>query len=99
MMEWFAISEERLAKEKEIETPIDLMTWEYFQYVKNHPVQKWNIDTRILFAGKDNLQSKEVVNDFAERFGCSMTVSKDSEHLFMSEGDGKIVEQWLVDNI
>jgi len=99
MMEWFAISEERLEREKEIETPIDLMTWDYFQYVKAHPIQKWDMDTRILFAGKDNLQSLEIIQDFTNKHNCLLTISENSEHSFMAEGDGAIVEQWLEDNI
>ena len=99
MMVWFEISEERLAREKEIETPIDIMTWDYYQYVKEHPVLKWNIETHILFAGRDTLQSLEVVKDFVDNFNGVLTLSENSEHPFMGEGDGPIVEQWLQDNL
>ena len=99
MMVWFEISEERLAREKEIETPIDRMTWDYYQYVKEHPVQKWNIETNILFAGRDTLQSLEIVKDFVHHFHCALTLSENSEHPFMAEEDGPIVEQWLLDNL
>ena len=99
MMVWFEISEERLVREKEIETPIDIMTWNYYQYVKEHPVQKWNIETHILFAGRDTLQSLEVVKDFVDNFNCVLTLSENSDHSFMSEGDGPIVKQWLQDNL
>ena len=99
MMVWFEISEERLAREKEIDTPIDIMTWDYYQYVKEHPVQKWNIETNILFAGRDTLQSLEIVKDFAANFNCVLTLSENSEHSFMGEEDGPIIEQWLQDNL
>ena len=99
MMVWFEISEERLVREKEIETPIDIMTWNYYQYVKEHPVQKWNIETHILFAGRDTLQSLEVMKDFVDNFNCVLTLSENSDHSFMSEGDGPIVKQWLQDNL
>ena len=99
MMVWFATSEERLEREKEIDTPIDLMTWDYYQYVKVHPIQKWDIDTGILFAGKDDLQSLEIIKNFTNKHNCRLTVSENSEHPFMAEGDGVIVEQWLEDNI
>ena len=99
MMVWFEISEERLAREKEIDTPIDIMTWDYYQYVKEHPVQKWNIETNILFAGRDTLQSLEIVKDFVDNFNCVLTLSENSEHSFMGEEDGPIVEQWLQDNL
>jgi len=99
MMIWFDISEERLAKEKEIATPIDMMTWDYYQYVKEHPVQEWNIPTHILFAGRDTLQSLEVVKGFAERFGCELTLSENSDHPFMEDGDEAVVTHWLRDHL
>jgi len=99
MMVWFEISEERLAREKEIDTPIDVMTWDYYQYVKAHPVLKWSIETHILFAGRDTLQSLEIVKHFADTFNCFVTLSENSEHSFMGEEDGPIVEKWLRDNL
>jgi len=33
MMTWFDITPERLEREKEIDTPIDLLSWDYYQYV------------------------------------------------------------------
>ena len=99
MMVWFDISEERLAKEKEVYTPIDIMSWDYYQYVKAHPIRKWNVPTYILFGGKDNFQSLNVVKDFTDRFHCGLMVAENSEHPFMEEKDAQIVNQWLQDNI
>lgn len=75
------------------------MTWDYYQYVKTHLIQKWDIPTYILYGGKDNLQSLEVVKTFTEKFDCVLTVAENCEHPFMGEGDGQIVEQWLRDSI
>lgn len=99
MMAWFDVTEERLAREKEIETPVDVMTWAYYQYVKSHPTREWESPTSILFAGKDQMQSLAVVKGFADRFHCALTVAENSEHPFMGEGDDRIVEQWLRENI
>lgn len=95
MMLWFSVSEERLEREGEIDTPIDPLRWDYYQYVLAHPVRRWDVPTHILFAGKDNLQTLEIVNGFAERFGCRVTESPDSEHPFMEEKDAEIVRSWL----
>lgn len=97
MMLWFDISEQRLACEKEIDTPVDLLSWNYFQYVLAHPIQKWESPTNILFGGKDNLQSPDVMRLFADRFGCGITLSENSEHPFMAPGDIPVVEKWLRD--
>lgn len=99
MFLWFGITEERLEREKEINTPIDLMQWDYFQYVLAHPVEKWTAPTSILFGGRDDLQSLEVVEAFARRFGCEVTVAEHSAHSFMEEGDCAIVERWLREHI
>ena len=99
MMLWFDIPEERLAQEKEIDTPIDLMSWDYYQYVLAHPVEKWDIPTWILYGGKDNLQTIHIVKAFADRFGAFVTVSESSEHPFMAETDIPVVHQWLCDNL
>jgi len=99
MFLWFGITEERLAKEKEIDTPIDLMSWDYFQYVLAHPVTKWNSPTHILYGGRDDLQSLAVIEQFAKRFGCDMTLSENSQHPFMEEADFPIVHQWLCDHL
>lgn len=97
MMIWFDVSEERLEREKEVDTTIDILSWAYYQYVLAHPVKKWNIPTAILYGGKDNLQSLEVVKKFVEKFRCKLAVAENSEHSFM--GDGDIVEEWLLENI
>jgi len=99
MMIWFGISEERLEREKEIDTPIDLMSWDYYQYVLRYPVDEWHSPTNILFGGRDNLQTLDIIRSFAERNGCAVTFSEQSEHPFMSEADVRIVMSWLNDNI
>lgn len=97
MMLWFDVPKERLERETEVDTPIDVLSWDYYQYVLAHPVQKWRIPTAILYGGKDNLQSLDVVENFVGKFGCKLTVAENSEHSFM--GDGEIVEEWLRENI
>ncbi len=97
MMTWFDVSEELLEREQEVDTPIDILSWEYYQYVLEHPVEKWSVPTSILYGGKDNLQSLEVVKNFMDRFSCRLTVAEDSEHSFI--GDEDIVEEWLFGNI
>lgn len=99
MFDWFNVTEEKLSIEKEIPTPVDLLRWDYYQYVKEHPIEKWDIPTFILYGGKDNLQSIEVIHEFVKRYGCKLTVSQNSEHPFMQEEDTNIVHEWLMENI
>ncbi len=99
MFLWFGISEKRLEAEKEIDTPIDLMRWDYFQYVLAHPVTEWEIPTSILYGSLDDLQSRRVMDDFVRRFGCCLTVAEGSKHPFMEETDFPIVDQWLKEHL
>lgn len=99
MMLWFGITEERLAAEKEINTPIDLMSWDYFQYVLAHPIERWDSPTQILFGGRDNLQTREIMQRFAENYGAHITIAEDSEHPFMAPQDIEIVHNWLSEHI
>lgn len=99
MFLWFQITEERLHTEKEIATPVDTLRWDYYQYVKECPICDWGIPTAILYGGKDNMQSAEVIQKFARKYLCDLTISQDSEHAFMQDGDRNVVEKWLEKNI
>lgn len=99
MMLWFGVSEERLRDEREINTPVDTLRWDYYKYILSHPVNVWPIPTHILYGGKDNLQTREAVMRFAKRFSCRLTVSEDSEHAFMADGDAEIVAHWIQQNL
>lgn len=99
MFEWYDVTEERLCKEKEISTPFDTLRWDYFQYVLNHPVSTWRIPTSILYGAKDNLQSIQIIQEFANTYKCELMVSENSEHPFMEADDVKIVANWLEANI
>lgn len=99
MMLWFGVSEEQLEREQEVDTPIDVLSWKYYRYVQEHPIKLWNHPTCILYAGKDNLQSREVVNRFAAKFGCRLTVAENCKHPFMEAEDIPLVENWLRENI
>ena len=99
MMEWFHVTPAQLKEKGVIETPVDPLRWDYYQYILAHPTARWPIPTGILYGGKDNMQSPEVMRAFAQRFHARLTISPDSEHPFMAEGDGKIVEAWLTENV
>ena len=95
MMLWFDVSEARLEQEKKVATPFETLDWDYYQYVLQHPINKWPFPTEILYAGKDNLQPVEVMEAFVKRFGAGLTVSPNSEHPFMGAEDAAIVGKWL----
>ena len=95
MYGWFGVTEERLRQEGEIDTPVDTMSWRYAAWVKAHPVNSWPHPTAILYAERDNMQSLRVMQEFAQRFGCQLTVAPGCEHPFMAAGDERIVHGWM----
>ncbi|WP_027398940.1 alpha/beta hydrolase [Anaerovorax odorimutans] len=100
MMNWFNISEEQLHKEYEILTPTgQTIYWDYYQYVKSHPINEWNIPTSILYGKNDTLCEYDFVSSFAKMFGCKFEVSDTSEHYFHTEKDINIYRNWLMTNI
>ena len=99
MFLWFHITEEELRTKGEISTPVDTMSWPYYLYVKDHLVDNWAAPTHILYGAKDNLQSREVIDSFVNRFNCFLTVAENSEHPFMGKGDKEIVEKWIKNSL
>lgn len=99
MFLWFDITEEQLHIKGEIPTPIDILSWKYYSYVKEHPVEKWDMPTAILYGAEDNLQSRDVIDNFVAKFGCELKVSIGSEHSFGKKEDSKIVTKWLEEHI
>lgn len=99
MFQWFQVTEEQLCTAKEISTPVDTLRWDYFQYVISHPITDWNTHTSILYGGKDNMQSIEVIQTFVQAHNCKLTISEDSEHPFMEEKDTNILHKWMEENL
>lgn len=99
MFQWFHVTEEMLYTKREIPTPIDTLSWDYFQYVKKNPVTRWNSPTYILYGGKDNLQSLQVIENFTKSNSVLLTISEQSEYSFMGKGDDRIIKSWICDNL
>ena len=99
MMVWFGVSEERLAREGEVDTPIDILSQKYYEYVLEHPIEKWGFPTEILYGSRDTLQSREVLECFAARFGCRLVVAEGCDHPFMADAERLVVDSWLRESI
>jgi esterase/lipase len=96
MMAWFSVSEDRLKAEKEISTPIgQTLYWDYYCYVKSHPINTWNKPTAILYGSNDNLCEFDVVSAFASRFHCELKVMEHGEHYFHTKEQLQFFRQWL----
>ena len=95
MMLWANVSEEELYTKKEIETAFgETLSWEYLQYVREHPV-RWKIPTHILYGENDNLISHDTVSVFAKEIGATLTVMKNGEHWFHTEEQMLFLDNWI----
>lgn len=100
MMMWFNITPECLQKEMTIETPIgQKLYWDYYCYVKQHPINTWSIDTNILYGAKDELCEFETINDFVKKYCCGLEVMDTGEHYFHTEEQLNVFQHWLRKNI
>ncbi|MGM9530970.1 alpha/beta hydrolase [Intestinibacter sp.] len=100
MMMWFDVDEAKLEKEQEINTPIgQTLYWDYYCYVNEHPIDKWDSRTCILYGSKDDMCESEFVFEFAEKFNCEIDVVEDGEHYFHTKEQLEVFEKWIGKNI
>lgn len=100
MMNWANVTEEQLERAKLIPTSFGQdLSWEYWQYVLEHPVVKWGTPTKILYGEHDNMIDYSSVEDFARKFHCKITVMKDGEHWFHTEPQVTFLKKWVADSI
>lgn len=96
MMKWFNVDEESLKTKEIIETPIgQTLYWDYYCYVKENPISKWDNPTCILYGAKDDLCESKYVFKFAEKFCCDIEVMDQGEHYFHRKEQLEFFNQWL----
>lgn len=95
MMQWAGVTEQELREREEIPTSFgETLSWKYLQYVKEHPIH-WDIDTHILYAGKDNLTSRETVEAFAKQHCATITIMENGEHWFHTQEQMDFLNEWM----
>lgn len=100
MMMWFHIDEEQLREEKEISTPIgQTLYWDYYCYVKTHPITNWPIPCDILYGEHDDMCDYGIIEKFVKTFHCDLQVMKNVEHYFHSPKQLAVYREWLVTHL
>lgn len=100
MMTWFSVTPQRLREEQEIETPIgQTLYWDYYCYVKEHPIDAWNVNTAILYGAQDTLCEFDTIDRFTGRFGCRLEIVEQGEHYFHTEEQLAVFREWIHRNI
>lgn len=100
MMGWAGVDEEGLRERGTIETAFgETLSWQYLQYAKDHPVQRWNSTTSILYGDQDNLTERQTVDRFTAQFSCDLTVLEGGEHWFHTEEQMEVVRRWMAERV
>ena len=96
MMGWAGVSQEQLKEAGEIPTAFgETLSWKYLTYAAEHRITEWDSPTAILYAGQDHLTVRGTVDDFAQRFGCTVTTMEDGEHWFHTEEQLVALDAWI----
>lgn len=99
MLGWAGVTAEKLRLQKEIPTSFgETLSWDYYTFAKNHSVV-CNSPTSILYAGHDNLTDRTTVTDFAERFGCQLTIFEEGEHWFHTPEQLDVLRKFVAERL
>jgi alpha-beta hydrolase superfamily lysophospholipase len=100
MMGWAGVSEAQLRDRGEIVTELgQTLSWDYLTWERLHPAQSWSCPTAVLYAGRDNMTSRESVERFASHHGAKLTVMEEGEHWFHTPEQLAVLRAWEQENI
>ena len=95
MMLWAGVTEEILEKQGGIPTTFgETLSYKYLCYVRDNPIC-WTVPTEILYAEKDNLTSRNTVEQFVSSHNAHLTVMENGEHWFHTDEQLNFLCKWL----
>lgn len=95
MMSWANVSEKELSEKREIPTDFgETLSWKYLCFVRENPIT-WNVPTEILYAGNDNLISRQTVNEFINNHNTHLTVMENGKHWFHTDEQLAFLDIWM----
>ena len=96
MMLWSNTTEKDLKEKQEIKTDFgQTLYWDYYLYVKEHPINTWNKESYILYGNKDNMQDENIIKNFANNFNCKLSILENGEHYFHKKEQLSYYKNWL----
>lgn len=94
MMQWADITEKELKEKEEVKTGFDeTLSWRYLCFAKENPIE-WKSPTCVLYAGRDNLVSLEVITKYANKYNANLTIMEDGEHWFHTSKQLEVLTDW-----
>ncbi len=70
---------------------------DYYEWVVNNPIMRWDAPTYILRPEIDLIVSEEVGHDFISQHQCQVTMMTDGEHWFHTPTQLEILRKWEED--
>ena len=99
MMQWAQVTPQELETKQSIPTNFgQTLSWDYYCYAQEHPIVRWDSDTRILYGSGDNLTEREIVDAFIARHRCGLTVLENGEHWFHTAEQLSVLARWEEQN-
>ncbi len=96
MMHAFGVTEAQLKARQEIATPIGkTLYWDYYTYVKEHPVTNWPFLTDILYGEQDAISEYGDVLAFCGLFNCDLEIMPQGEHHFHTQAQLDLFCEWV----
>ncbi|MFL1706242.1 alpha/beta hydrolase [Campylobacter sp. MOP7] len=98
MMSYANVTATQLEQCKIIKTDFgQILSWEYFKYVLDNPIEKWDLPTEILYGKKDEMVKIDTIIKFASNFNCSVTICNEAEHWFHTEKQLRYLKIWILE--
>lgn len=100
MMNWAGVPEAELHEKGEIPTNFgETLSWRYLSWVREHSIESFFAPTAILYAGQDNMTSRETVEAFAKKHNAVLAVMENGEHWFHTPEQLKVLAAWERENV
>lgn len=100
MMRWAGVTEQELQEKGKIATDFgQTLSWDYLTWERQHPIQTWSYPTAILYAGQDNMTSRQTVERFVTAYDAALTVMENGEHWFHTPEQLVVLRAWEQENI
>jgi len=100
LMTGAGVTEEELRVAKTIPTAMgEDLQWDYYQYVNDHPVDRWASPTSILIGQNDHLTTARPLARFVEQFSAEVKVVEGGVHFLARPEDLTAIESWIQDSL
>lgn len=75
------------------------LSWEYYRFACENVITHWDCETKILYPQNDNITPRVEIEEFAQKFGCDLSVVPDAEHWLHTEEELKFLRKWAEESI